>query len=196
MTEGIAVVRGRTSKKSFFISFLVGLLALGGLLVGFGANGVMADVPMSGIGQFNVSFAQMTGKGFHLYGSLYTDNNAAKPVFVNQIDDVTISGLVISKDVSFGPLGNYTVKITAGNGNTPVHITGLTQKAALIQGDAQFTNMDISEHNVDLSNPANASKEFTQGSDTITIKNGSLDTSYLFQQAVSLPGMKVEFVKK
>ncbi|MBB2479273.1 hypothetical protein H5P36_03545 [Bacillus sp. APMAM] len=201
MNEGVMLIQGKMSKKWFFSALLCGFLLLGGLFAVFGVTGVAYATPIGGIGKFNVSFDKMVGKGFKLYGSLYGDpqsGNPSKvsPVFVNEIDDVTINGLVISRDVDIPILGKYTVKITAGNGNNPVKIQGLTQKATLINGDASFTKMNISENYVEASDPQAVSKAFTQGSDTITITNGSLDTQYLFQQAVTLPGMKVEFVRK
>jgi hypothetical protein len=200
MNEGIMMIRGKTSKKWFFSALLSGFLLLGGLFATIGVTGVAYATPIGGIGKFNVSFDKMVGHDFKLYGSLYGDpQNGAdgvKPVFVNDIKTVTINGLVISRDVKIPLLGDYTVKISAGKGNTPVEITGLIQKAALIQGDASFTNMNISENFVEATDPAAVSKAFTQGADTVTIKNGSLDTEYLFQQAVTLPGMTVEFIKK
>jgi len=201
MNDG-AMIEGKTSKKHFIIAFLSGFLLLGGLFATMGITGVAAEVPVAGLGQFNVSFDEMTGKGFKLYGDIYDDNgkagNKAVPVFVNKIGDVTIKNLKITKHVELPFLNkSLDVVITAGNQDGhPVKITGLTQKAALINGNAEFSGMDISEHAVtpDEKDPFKAVREsFTQGAQTITIKNGSLDTYYLFQEAVSLPGMKVEF---
>jgi len=202
MNEGALVLQGqgRTSKKWFFTALLSGLIFLGGLLAVLGINGIAVAATVGGIGKFNVSFKQMQGTGFKLYGSLYGDpskgEDHVKPVFVNEIDKVTIQDLVISKDVKIPVLGDYQVKITAGDGNTPVHLNGLIQKAALVQGDAVFTNMNISENYVTADDPQAASKAFTQGADTLTIKNGSLDTHYLFQKVANLPNLKVQFVKK
>lgn len=201
MNESVMMIRGKTSKKWFFSALLCGFLLLGGLFAVFGVTGVAYATPIGGIGKFNVSFDKLVGKGFKLYGSLYGDpksgdTSKVSPVFVNEIDNVTINGLVISRDVDIPILGKYTVKISAGSGNEPVTIKGLTQKATLIKGNATFTQMNISENYVEDSDPQAVSKAFTQGADTITITNGDLDTQYLFQQVVSLPGMKVEFVKR
>ncbi|PKR83808.1 DUF6230 family protein [Heyndrickxia camelliae] len=200
MNEGVVMIQGKTSKKLFFSALLCGFLMLGGLFAVFGITGVAYATPIGGIGKFNVSFDKMVGHGFKLYGGLYGDpktgdKEKVTPVFVNDIKNVEINNLVISRDVTIPILGKYEVRITAGK-NSPVKIQGLIQKAALIQGDAKFTNMDISENYVNYSDPQAVSKAFTQGADTVTITNGSLDTNYLFQQAVTLPGMKVEFIKK
>ncbi|WP_258921110.1 hypothetical protein [Heyndrickxia coagulans] len=56
--------------------------------------------------------------------------------------------------------------------------------------------MNISENYVTSDDPQAASKAFTQGADTLTIKDGSLDTHYLFQKVANLPNLKVQFVKK
>ncbi|GER67463.1 hypothetical protein BpJC7_00390 [Weizmannia acidilactici] len=200
MNEGALVIQGKTSKKWFFSSLLAGLLFLGGLLAVLGINGVAVAASVGGIGKFNVSFKEMQGQGFKLYGDLYGDPSKGadhvKPVFVNEIDQVTIQDLVIAKNVSIPLLGDYQVKITAGDGDTPVHLKGLIQKAALIQGDAVFTNMNISENYVTADDPEAVKKGFTQGSDTLTIRNGSLDTHYLFQKVANLPDLKVQLVKK
>lgn len=198
MSETILI--GKTSKKWFFSALLASFILLGGVFFTLGINGVVYAAGVGGIGKFNVSFTEMTGTGFKLYGDLYGDpskNSQAhvKPVFVNDIQNAKITDLVISKNVDIPILGKYTVKISAGNKSTPVEIKGLIQKAALVQGDAVFTKMDISENYVEANDPEAVKKGFTQGASTVTIKNGNIETHYLFQEMVTLPGLKVEFVK-
>lgn len=72
----------------------------------------------------------------------------------------------------------------------------------MVNGDAKFEELTMSENyigNYDLTDPAQRAealaKEFTQKANTITIENGNLQTLYLFQKTVSLPGMKVYFEK-
>ncbi|WP_042457020.1 DUF6230 family protein [Neobacillus dielmonensis] len=190
MTAEAIIVGGKTVKKKLMLAILGGFLFLGALLGTFGLTGVAYAVPLSGVGEFTVSFDKMVGSGFHLYGGIAEGgSNEQNPVAVNEIDDATITNLKITKEF---PLLNLKAVIEAGE---PVEITGLVQKATLINGDASFESLTMQEHYVgDIKNPLEAAaKEFTQDAGTITITNGDLKTLYLFQQTVSLPGMKVYF---
>ncbi|WP_251553693.1 DUF6230 family protein [Neobacillus muris] len=190
MTGEALIIGGKTVKKKLMLAILGGFIFLGALLGTFGLTGVAYAVPISGFGEFTVSFDKLVGNGFKLYGGI-ADGGSRKdnPVAVNEIDSATITNLKITKE--FKALGIKAV-IEAGK---PVEIKGLIQKATLINGDASFTNLTMKENFVgDIQNPMEAAaKEFTQDAGTITIENGDLKTLYLFQQTVSLPGMKVYF---
>lgn len=188
-----AIIGGQTVKKKLVFALVGGFLFLGALLGTFGLTGMAAGIPL--VGGFTVSFDEMTGTGFKLYGSLadsaMKQNN---PVAVNEIDNAVIKNLKISKPIPF--LGINAV-ITA---KEPVTITGLQQKATMVQGDASFNELTMAEKFVgdrDLSKPevlaGAAAEHFTQTANSITIKNGVLDTVYLFQKTVTLGGMKVSF---
>ncbi|KJE26071.1 hypothetical protein LG52_3112 [Geobacillus kaustophilus] len=186
------IIGGRTAKKPLLAALLGGFLFLGALLSIFGLTGVAYAVPISGVGEFTVQFDKMNGTGFKMYGGVAEAGNAPQtPVFVNEIEKATIQGLRISKD--FPALG-IRVIIAASE---PVSIDGLVQKATQINGNISFGSLTMKESYVgDVSNPVEkAAKEFTQGADNITIENGDLKTVYLFQQKVTLPGMKVYFEK-
>ncbi|GGH85084.1 hypothetical protein JOD43_004210 [Pullulanibacillus pueri] len=187
------LVRGRTVKKRFFIALISGFLFLGALLTFFGAGGVAYAVPIGGVGNFSVTFDKLVGDGFKLYGGLGESGEAKQtPIFVNELDHATIYGLHIAKDFSLPGMGTLRVNITS---DKPVKITGLIQKARTIRADAEFNKMTMKENYVgDVKDPIKkVSKEFTQDSQSITLKNGSLDTTYLFQKAIELPGLKVSF---
>ncbi|EKN68763.1 hypothetical protein BABA_11941 [Neobacillus bataviensis LMG 21833] len=188
-----AIIGGQTVKKKLIIALVGGFLFLGALLGTFGLTGMAAAMPL--VGGFTVSFDEMQGTGFKLYGSLadsaMQQNN---PVAVNEIDKATITNLKISKSI---PFLKINAVITA---EKPVEITGLQQKATMVRGDASFNNLTMAEKYVgdrDLSKPevlaGAAAEHFTQTANSITIKNGVLDTVYLFQKTVTLGGMKVLF---
>jgi hypothetical protein len=187
------IIGGQTVKKKLILAIIGGFLFLGALLGTFGLTGFAAAVPL--VGGFTVSFDKMEGTGFKMYGSIadsaMKQNN---PVAVNEIDKATITNLKITKTI---PLLGINAVISASQ---PVTITGLQQKATQISGNASFSNMIMTDKyvgNQDLSNRAvlaqAAAQHFYQTADTITITNGVLDTVYLFQQTVSLNGMKVSF---
>ncbi|MEH7107120.1 DUF6230 family protein [Bacillus sp. JJ1764] len=192
MTAESIIIGGQTVKKKLLFALLGGFVFLGTLLGIFGITGVAVAAPLSGFGEFTVKFDKMVGDGFQLYGGLAdgaeTKNN---PVAVNVIKHAKIDGLEISKEIK--ALG---IRVVISSDST-VNIDGLIQKATLINGNASFSNMEMKENYVaDIKDPfEKVAKEFTQGADTITIENGDLKTLYLFQQKVSLPGMKVYFEK-
>ncbi|MBV7503986.1 hypothetical protein KW850_01730 [Bacillus sp. sid0103] len=197
LTAETVIVGGQTVKKKLVYALLGGFLFLGMLLSIFGITGVAVAAPLSGFGEFTVKFDKLIGEGFQLYGGVAdgaaTHNN---PVAVNAIDKATINGLEISKAI---PALGIRVVITS---DKPVEITGLLQKATMVNGDAKFEELTMSENYIgdyDLSDPKQRAealaKEFTQKANTIIIENGNLQTLYLFQKTVSLPGMKVYFEK-
>ncbi|WP_346216941.1 hypothetical protein NSQ14_04595 [Caldifermentibacillus hisashii] len=67
------ILTGKTSKKWFFSALLASFILLGGVFFTLGINGVVYAAGVGGIGKFNVSFTEMTGTGFKLYGDLYGD---------------------------------------------------------------------------------------------------------------------------
>jgi hypothetical protein len=197
LTAETVIVGGQTVKKKLVYALLGGFLFLGMLLSIFGLTGVAVAAPLSGFGEFTVKFDKMVGEGFQLYGGIAdgatTHNN---PVAVNAIDKATINGLEISKAI---PALGIRVVISS---DKPVVINGLLQKATMVNGDAKFEELTMAENYIgdyDLTDPKQRmeaiSKEFTQKANTITIENGNLQTLYLFQKTVSLPGMKVYFEK-
>jgi hypothetical protein len=197
LTAETVIVGGQTVKRKLVYALLGGFLFLGMLLSIFGLTGVAVAAPLSGFGEFTVKFDKMVGEGFQLYGGVAdgatTKNN---PVAVNAIDKATINGLEISKAI---PALGIRVVISS---DKPVVINGLLQKATMVNGDATFEELTMAENYIgdyDLTDPKQRmeaiSKEFTQKANTITIENGNLQTLYLFQKTVSLPGMKVYFEK-
>jgi hypothetical protein len=197
LTAETVIIGGQTVKKKLVFALLGGFLFLGSLLAIFGITGVAVAAPLSGFGEFTVKFDKMVGKNFQLYGGIAdgatTKNN---PVAVNVIDHATINGLEISKAI---PALGIRVVITS---DKPVEIDGLIQKAVTVDGDAKFDSLTMSENYIgdyDLSDPKQKmealAKEFTQSANTVTIEHGNLQTLYLFQKTVSLPGMKVYFEK-
>lgn len=186
------IIGGRTAKKPLIAALLGGFLLLGALLSIFGLTGVAYAVPISGVGEFTVQFDKLNGSGFKMYGGIAESGESKQtPVFVNEIANASIQGLKISKD--FDKLG---IRVVIEAGGT-VTIDGLVQKATQINGNISFGSLTMKENYVgDVQDPVQkAAQEFTQGADNITIDNGNLKTVYLFQQKVSLPGMKVYFEK-
>jgi hypothetical protein len=188
------IIGGQTVKKKLMFALLGGFLFLGSLLAVFGITGVAYAMPLSGVGEFTVQFDKMVGQDFKLYGGLADSakSKGTNPVAVNDIKHATINGLKITKKIEIPKFPAIWVVIKS---DKPVEIDGLLQKATMIEGDAKFESLTMSENYVgDIKDPLEAvAKEFTQSANTITIENGNLKTLYLFQQTVTLPGMEVYF---
>ena len=189
------IIGGQTVKKKLMFALLGGFIFFGSLLGLFGVTGVAAAVPLSGVGEFTVKFDKMVGKDFQLLGGM-ADSVSKKNnlVAVNKINHATIYGLEISKEISIPGLPTIRVVIESKNPDKPVEIDGLLQKATVVSGDAEFTNMEMKETYVADKDPlTQAAEGFTQSANTITINNGVLKTLYLWQDKVSLSNMKVYF---
>ncbi|ASK64386.1 hypothetical protein CFK37_11240 [Virgibacillus phasianinus] len=179
---------GKTIKKKFIIAFLTGFLALGGLLAVFGFSGTAFALPLGGIGDFYVEFDELNGTGFKLMPHMgETGNSDAEPMVRNVIDEVEITNLHIYKDIKM-PTGQWVRFHIRANGKTT--ISGLIQDARLIDADLSFNKLAIKEKNTD-----DYTKNWSQNADSITIKDATLVTDYLFQQAVSLQGAKISVEK-
>lgn len=179
---------GKTAKKKFLIAFLTGFLSLGGLMAAFGFSGTAFALPLGGIGDFYVEFDKLEGTGFKLLPHIgETGNSDAEPMVRNVIDDVTITNLHIYKDLQL-PTGGWVRFHIRANG--PTTISGLIQDARLIDADLSFDKLAIKEKNTD-----DFATNWSQSADTITIKDATLVTDYLFQEAVSLEGAKISVEK-
>ncbi|MDN3015002.1 DUF6230 family protein [Paenibacillus sp. BSR1-1] len=195
MTAETIIIGGQTVKKKLVLALLGGFVFLGTLLGLFGVTGVAAAVPLSGVGEFTVKFDKMIGQNFQLLGGMADSTQKQNvPVAVNKIEHATIYGLEISKSISIPGLPTFRVVIESKNDANPVKIDGLLQKATVVSGDAEFTNMEMKETYVADKDPiTQAATGFTQSANTITINNGELKTLYLWQDKVSLSNMKVYF---
>lgn len=179
---------GTTVKKKFLIAFLTGSLALGGLLAAFGFTGTAFALPLGGIGDFYVEFDELNGEGFQLMPEIgETGTSDAEPMVRNVIEEVEITNLHIYKDLQM-PTGGWVRFHIRANG--PTKISGLIQDARLIDADLSFDNLAIEEKNTD-----DFSENWSQNADTINIKDATLVTDYLFQEAVSLANAKISVEK-
>lgn len=85
----------------------------------------------------------LDGTGFTQYGAQDVKHNGERiPVAVSSFETATITGLCQSVVVPT-PLGNITVKITAGNGDRKVQAQNLFIDINNLDADATFTNIDI-----------------------------------------------------
>lgn len=179
---------GRTKKKKFIIAFLTGFLAFGGLISAFGFTGSVFAMPLGGIGDFYVEFDELEGTEFELLPHIGETGDADEaPMVRNKMDTAEIENLHIYKDLKM-PTGQWVRFHVKAEGTTTIE--GLTQDARFIDADLSFNEMAIEEANTD-----DFSKNWTQNADTVTIKDASIVTDYLFQDFVNLAGAKISVEK-
>lgn len=178
------VVSGRIVKKHFIAALVAGFLMLGGLAAAFGISGVAFAMPIGGIGNFHVKFNKLVGTNFLFYPKLgETGKQDKAPMVRNKIDEATVYGLHIYKDITLPGGKKVRLNITASQ---PVKIKGLIQDARFVNGNFQFNKLALAEHHT-----SDFSKEFTQSASQITITNADIVTDYLFQRMVTLNGTKI-----
>ncbi|MFE0687501.1 DUF6230 family protein [Streptomyces sp. JH002] len=134
--------RGGTRWKRFGLVMVPSVAATAAIGIAFAQGALAASFAVSGQ-QFKVTTEVLDGTGFTQYGALDVKHNGERiPVAVSSFDKATITGLCQSVVVPT-PLGNITVKLTAGNGSRPVEAQNLFIDISNLDANATFTNIDI-----------------------------------------------------
>ncbi|MBP2706031.1 cholesterol esterase [Microbispora sp. RL4-1S] len=135
------VAQGRVRWKRFAF-FFVPALAVASVLVGATAEGAIgASFVVSG-DTFKVSADKLRGEGFAQYGSLVENKKGQKiPVAVSGIRHATLTNMCQTVLVK-SPVGDVTIRITAGTGDVPVTADNMIVDAAQIEGDAVFKGIE------------------------------------------------------
>lgn len=136
-----AQVLGRTSLKRLGLVMIPTVIAAGALTV-LMANGAIA-VSFAISGQTaQMTVGQLNGTGFAQYGGVdSTANGTSVPVAVSAFKTAKITnGLCQSVATDLGPLGTYTLTLTATGANATDLIIDLQSLKA---SEADFTTMDI-----------------------------------------------------
>jgi hypothetical protein len=170
---------GQTNRNIFWIILLIALLIVAGMvsLVERGAVAIAAAIPVP----FEVKGQTLDGSNFHLYPGVSGADNTT-PVGVVQMN-TTITDLQIIKSFSVPVIGNVTLTLSAGNGGTPVNISGLTiDSTGMNLGQAQFSGMSIN---------ANGNGGFEIGSSSAVFTNATINSPYLLINSITLPGLSI-----
>lgn len=134
---------GRTSWRRFGVAIVLTTAVATGVMM-LQANSVLAaGFAVSGQ-QFKVSADSLEGTGFVNYG--WVDQQAdgtPVPVAVTGIKQATLRNMCQSVLTSLPIIGDITLKITAGTGATPVTAENLFIDMAQMNGNAEFSNMEI-----------------------------------------------------
>jgi hypothetical protein len=140
---------GKTRWKRFAVVMVPTLAATAAVGVSIAQGALAASFDVSGA-SFKVSAGELQGNGFTQYGTVDTvvsttnGQKAPLPVAVSGFNSATITNLCQSVDVPIPMLGDYTLKITAGGGGTPVQASKLFIDMTDLQAStATFNNLDI-----------------------------------------------------
>lgn len=181
---------GFTNKKIVIAAILTGFLSLIGIIATFGITSTVFALPVGGMGDFYVKFEKLEGKGFSLHPHIgETSDSKEAPLIRNKIDEATIEGLHIFKEVKLP--GDHWVRINITTPE-PTIVKGLIQDAKLVDANLSFENMEIKQKNTSKLSAKEAFKQnWTHQANTITITDGEISTAYLFQSTVSLKGAQI-----
>ncbi len=163
---------GRTRWRRFAAMMVPATAVAGAIVFGMANGAVAASFAVSGQ-TFKVSATELRGEGFVQYGGLAEESDGTKhPVAVSGIRNATLSNLCQSVRVPGAPV---VLTINAGGGGEPARATNLLIDMELLQGDAEFKNINIGQDAATLTGgPQGArgdKKAFGQQADTVVIKN-------------------------
>lgn len=136
--------RGRLSWRRF-AAIMVPAAVLAAVLVVLTAQSVLAvSFSISGT-PFTVTAKQLRGQGFEQFGVIDTSVLKVLPGNTNQIvlTANAIHKATLSHLCQSVTLGGFTLRITAGNGATPVSATNLVVDADKLSGSVTFKNVQI-----------------------------------------------------
>jgi hypothetical protein len=136
---------GRTNWKRFAAMFIGGAACATALTLGISDGALAASFMVSGQ-QFKVSADRLEGTGFVNYG--WIDQHADRtpePVAVSGIRQATMTNMCQSVVTTLPVVGDITLKLSAGTGDEPVTATDLFIDMAQLEGDADFTNIQIGQ---------------------------------------------------
>lgn len=137
-----SLVRGGTRWKRFAVVMVPSVAATAAIGVALAQGALAASFSVSGQ-EFKVSADTLHGDGFVQYGSLDVQHGGKViPVAVSAFTDATITGLCQSVVVPT-PIGDVTLKLTAGNGGKKVTAHNLYIDLDQLDADATFTDINI-----------------------------------------------------
>lgn len=135
-------LRGGTRWRRFAVVMVPSVAATAAIGVALAQGALAASFSVSGQ-QFKVTAKTLHGEGFAQYGALEVQHGGKViPVAVSAFTDATITGLCQSVVVPT-PIGDVTLRLTAGNGGKKVEAHNLYIDLDQLDADATFKNINI-----------------------------------------------------
>jgi len=188
---------GRVSWRRFAAIGLPAAL-IAAILVVLTAQSVLAvSFSISGT-PFVVKARQLKGQGFEQFGVLDTSVLKVLPGHSNQIvlTANAIRKATLSHLCQLVTLGGLTLKITAGDGRTPVSATNLVVDADKLSGDVTFKNIQIGRDASTVNQVPGVTGpagDFAQQATSVTINNLYQHAYATTAGTFTLPGFKLSF---
>jgi hypothetical protein len=189
---------GKVNWRRFAAIMLPALVAAAALVVLTSQAVLAVSFSISGT-PFTVAAKQLKGQGFEQFGVL--DHSVLKvlPGHTNQIvlTANAIRSATLSHLCQAVTLGAFTLRITAGNGSTPVSATDLVVDADQLSGStASFTNIHIGQDASTLSQVPGVKGNpgvFAQQADTVVINDLRQHAYATTAGTFTLPGFSLSF---
>ncbi|OYD06982.1 DUF6230 family protein [Paludifilum halophilum] len=173
--------------KLFWISLTVSMALLLSVALGIYAGGVAMAVPLAGVGGFYIEADRIEIRDFKLLPEVgETSEKKAVPQVATQMD-ADIKGLKLYKDLNIPGQGKVRVLITASG---VVKSTGMVLDMTKISADHSFKKLTIKEEA-----SSDFRKKFGMDAPHLVLKDPKIQAHYLFNNSISLPGMKLEVQK-
>ncbi len=178
-----SILIGKTDARIFWGVMLVASLFLAFLVheISSGAVALAMNAPVS----FTMTGTELDGSNFKLYPGISSADNST-PVAVNTMNG-TVRDMTISKQITLPVAGTFTIKMSAGNGNTPVTMTGLTADVGAFQS-GNFTAQNLSLNTA-------GTNGFEQDASSVVINNPDITLPYMSLSSTTLPGLTVSITR-
>lgn len=148
------------------------------------AGGVALAVPLAGVGGFTIEADSIAISNFKLLPHMgETSEKKVVPQVTTQMN-ARIKGLKLYKDFNLPGGGKVRAMVTASG---EVKSNGMVLDMTRLTGDHSFKKLTIQEH---YSNDFR--QKFEMKAPTLILKKPKIRAHYLFNNSISLPGMKLE----
>ncbi|RZU75238.1 hypothetical protein EV384_3770 [Micromonospora kangleipakensis] len=161
---------GRTRWRRFAALAVPATAVAGAIVFGMAQGAVAASFAVSGQ-TFKVSASELRGEGFVQFGGVAEEVDGTKhPVAVTGIRRAQLFDLCQSVKVPGAPV---VLSTNAGGGGRPATASDLLIDAEALEGDVEFTNININQDasTLDRGPVKGPRKAFGQQADAVTIKN-------------------------
>ncbi|MFD0692076.1 DUF6230 family protein [Actinomadura fibrosa] len=170
MTDSAGTALGRVRWKRFAAIAAPAAIGAGALVFMTAQGAIASSFAVSG-GSFKVSADSLDGQGFVQYGGTDGTKDGTKhPVQISGIKSAEIRNMCQS--VKVGP---FTLRLTAGTGDTPVQASDLVLDVEQLNADATFSNIEIGRDASTLDKGPSGAKGpigmFGQQADSIKLTN-------------------------
>jgi hypothetical protein len=182
------------NKKRFLTTLGLGFGGLTTMITAIFATGnAYAAFPITGVGGFVIAADSINGTGFKQAPTVgQTSQQQAYPMSLITLDNVTIKGLKLTKDIDVssqfgGLISKVQIQITSSQDVTG---TGVNMNVSGITADqANFGGLDIHE-----SYSTDPTKQIQLSSTNLSLTNAQMNTHSMGATNMNMPGMSVKIL--